>query len=423
MNRKSSILGWAFVTILLSLFLSLISTEVLAQIRVSPTGVNVSTQSPTVAFLTFGNLSNQVAAEATWCGELIPATPDIGFKCNPATIFGVIPARYNRTTVSGQDGYTDIMTLPASVARRAYQAAVTGAASSFFFVRRFVSTVGGRDEFVVVTCRMSGGMAGSPFALTSVQIRFSGVDKPILLSREGERLPPIKADISYTGSGRLIGRWEVVMPGEDRPEVRDLLTEATLPAEQRKTQRRYTQLSRFNVLLRPGEKYTLTGPDPSELPRHTSGEYLVLLRIEAADDSGATSDLKAVAAGPGTVSTGAVAAVPMPVLKYFVGAGHSSAGGLTQLTPEQNRIFAATESIDFTWMETEGAAYYRIELTGSDGKQILSALLLPGMGFYRAPSWLPEKIKTNLVSWRVLAFSETGNLLAESNWRTLRIEK
>src|SRR6476646_801304 len=97
-----------------------------AQIAVNPTGLNVSTQTPTSAFLTFGNLNNQIPAEATWCGELIPAAPALGVKCNPATIFGVIPARYNRAQASGVKAYTDIMTLPASVARRAYQAAVNG---------------------------------------------------------------------------------------------------------------------------------------------------------------------------------------------------------------------------------------------------------------------------------------------------------
>ena len=141
------------------------------------------------------------------------------------------------------------MTLPASVARRAYPAAAGGAMSSFFFVRRFVSTVGGPDEFVVVTCRMSGGSAGSPFSLTNVMLSFSGVEKPILFAREGDTIPQIKAEITYTGMGRLQGRCEVVQPGEELPESSDLLTEATLPIEKRGTQRRYTQLGRFNIFL------------------------------------------------------------------------------------------------------------------------------------------------------------------------------
>src|SRR5215510_4426986 len=95
--------------------------------------------------------------------------------------------------------------------------------------------------------------------------------------------PQIKAEITYTGAGRLKGRWEVVMPGEERPEPNDLLTEASLPIEQRGTQRRYTELKRFNVFLTPNAKYTLIGPEPKALPMKVAGEYQILLRIEASD--------------------------------------------------------------------------------------------------------------------------------------------
>lgn len=392
-----------------------------AQIRVNPTGLNVSTQTPTVAFLTFGNLNNQKPAEATWCGELIPATPDLGLKCNPATIFGVIPARYDRTMQSGTNAYTDIMTLPASVSRRAYQAASGGAASSFFFVRRFVSTVGGRDEFVVVTCRMAGGMTGSPFSLTEVEIGFSGVDKPILFSKPGEKLPQIEAEITYTGTGRLIGRWEVVMPGEELPAARDLLTEATLPFEQRDTQRRYTQLERFNIFLPARGTHTLPGPDPNKLPVSVAGEYLVLLRIEASKDDAARSDLAQVGAGPGVVYSGAVAGFPMPILRYFVGAG--AVATITQLSPAADRIFGPVEVIDFAWMDVERAKVYHLEITDPTGKSVLSALLPPATGTYRAPSWLKERSGAAVLRWRVIALDETGQQLAESPWRSLRFSE
>ncbi|MCA1600971.1 MAG: hypothetical protein LC776_04785 [Acidobacteria bacterium] len=349
----------------------------------------MSTQTPTIAFLTFGNMNNQVPAEATWCGELIPATPDLGFKCNPATIFGVIPKRYDRPTPSGTRAYTDIMTLPASVSRRAYQAAAGGAASSFFFVRRFISTVGGPDEFVAVICRMAGGMAGSPFSLTNVELGFSGIEKPILFARAGEKLPQIEAEISYTGTGRLKGRWEVVLPGEEPPAASDLLTEATLPIEQRGTQRRYTQLSRFNIFLPPRGKVILPGPDPDKLPVRVAGEYLVLLRV----------------------------------LRYFVGAGSGVVAALSQLTPAENKIFGATQVIDFAWMDVERATVYRLDITDSSGKSVLSALLPPGTGTYRAPSWLRERASTGVLRWRVIALDETGQQLAESSWRSLRFNE
>ena len=40
-------------------------------------------------------------------------------------------------------------------------------------------------------------------------------------------MPAFTARIAYTGTGRLIGRWEIVLPGEELPTPEDLLTEAT----------------------------------------------------------------------------------------------------------------------------------------------------------------------------------------------------
>ena len=422
LTRHDRIITSALTGLFLLTLIFCSGQAVIGQIVVNPTGLNVSTQTPTSAFLTFGNLNNQVPAEATWCGELITAAPALGIKCNPSTVFGVIPARYDRPTSSGIRSYTDIMTLPSSVARRAYQAASSGATSSFFFVRRFVSTVGGPDEFVVVTCRMTGGSAGSPFSLTNIVLGFAGSEKPILFAREGEKLPPVNAEISYTGTGRLKGRWEVVQPGEELPEASDLLTEATLPIEKRGTQRRYTQLSRFNVFLPPQGKYTLSGPNPADLPKNVAGEYLLLLRIEASDDDVTESNLAAVGAGPGIVTSAAVAGFPLPVLRYFVGAGADSTTGLVrQLAPAENKVFAAKEAIDFAWLDIDKGAFYQVEVADTDGKVVVSALLPAKIGTYRAPSWLRERAAQKSLRWRVRALDESGQQVGESVWRNLSL--
>lgn len=231
------------------------------QIQVSPTGVNVSSQAATTAFLTYGPLNGYREADACWCGELIAAAPDVGMKCDPATVFGCLPARYDRSRLSGQDAFTDVMSIPPSVVRRAYQQAQTGVDSRFFYVRRFVSTTGGPDQYVAVTCRLTGGGARAPLSLTDVKLSFDAAEA-VPTVRPGAVLPRVRARIKYTGTGRLKGRWEVVLPGEGLPEARDLLTEATLPVEQRPLQRRYTQLGRFNVFLPPTSEYVLDGPDP-----------------------------------------------------------------------------------------------------------------------------------------------------------------
>src|ERR1700687_1882402 len=97
-----------------------------AAIRRDPTGVNVSSQSPTTVFITYAGLASQTPVDAVWCGEIVPAIPDVGFKCDPNTVYGRLPVRYDQSRLSGSI-FTDIMTIPANVARRAYQAAERGA--------------------------------------------------------------------------------------------------------------------------------------------------------------------------------------------------------------------------------------------------------------------------------------------------------
>jgi len=393
-------------------------------IQVNPTGVNVNSQGSTVVFLTFGSLlGTQVPAEGCWCGELLSAAPNVGLTCNPAKIFGCLPSRFDLSTRSGigNRGLTDIMSIPPSVARRAYQAAVDGETSSFFYVRRFINTAGGPDEFVNVTCRMSGGGPRSPFALTDVKLSFAA-DKPIMLLKVDEKVPSVKADIAYNGTGRLKGRWEVVLPGEEPPSETDLLTEATLPIEERARQRRYTQLSTFNVFLAPDGKYMLPGPDVSRLPNSVSGEYLLLLRIEASDEKEGDSNLVAVGVGPGVVHSGAVSGFPLPVLRYYIGSGPDTqlTNDLTLLLPADRVFLSAAEVLEFSWSDTPVASFYRLEVVDMSGRELLSAILVPGKGFYRAPPWLKEKVGTRNVRWRVVALDRAGKTMSESQWRDFR---
>lgn len=391
------------------------------QIMVNPTGVNVFAHGATSVFLTYGPIRNYVPAEACWAGELIPAAPALGLKPDPATLFGCLPARYDRSTSSQVSAFTDVMSIPPSVALRAYQAAVSGADSRFFYVRRFVSTVGAPDQFVAVTCRLTGGGARTPFSLTDVKLSFD-VDTPVLLVKPGEPLPKIKAEITYTGTGRLKGRWEVVLPGEEVPSETDLLTEATLPIERRPSQRRFTQLSRFDVFMPPVGRYTLNGPDTSRLPTTVEGPYLVLLRVEASDDKEGDSDLAAVSAGPGVVHSGAVAGFPVPPLRYFVGSGVSApVGTVTLLLPIENEVRVSDKPIDFNWNGVPRAAVYRLELASAEGDVLLSALLQPGATTYHAPSWLKDKTANGSLRWRVTALDESGNSISESAWRLLRL--
>jgi hypothetical protein len=410
--------------------------SVMAQaIRVNPTGVNVNANGATTAFLTFGPIGNFRVAEGIWCGELIPAAPDIGFRCDPATIFGALPGRFDRSRSSGNLGFTDIMSIPPSVVRRAYQAAQAGSDSSFFYVRHFVNMgggidqpQGGPDQYVSVTCRLTGGGARTPFALTEVRVSFDteAAENAVAFVAPGAKPPAIKALIAYNGTGRLRGRWEVALPGEQPPEDLDLLTEATLPVEQRAQQRRYTQISRFNVFLPPTGKITLAGPDVARLPVTLEGPYLVLLRIEATDDKEADSDISAVGVGAGVVHSGAVAGFPLPVLRYFVGGGHAGgAVALRMLAPADNATTPPNQPIEFRWTQAPAAALYLLEIADQSGKVILSALLQPLTLNYRSPAWLRGgsrgEAPGEFLQWRLSTLDQTGTKTSQTPWRRMRL--
>ena len=395
-----------------------------AQIRVNPTGVNVNAQGATTAFLTFGGLRSQVAVEAFWCGELVSAAPSRGFRCDPSTVFGRLPIRYDLSSANGA-ALTDIMSIPASVARRAYQEAERGKRSSFFYVRRFVSTTGAPDEYVAVTCRLAGGGARVPFSLTDVTVAFD-VEAPVLFVAPGAPPPALSADIAFTGTGRLRGRWEVVLPGEDMPTATDLLTEATLPPDERGTQRRYTQLSRFNVFLPPTGKVRLPGPDVSRIPTNAEGTYLILLRIEASDDKEADSDVGAVGVGSGVLHNGAVAGFPMPVLRYVVGAGSSemarpsSTRAVRLLLPRDGAVLSPDSGFAMSWLDEWNAAVYRVEIETADGAPLFRALIPAGVGVYRAPPFVVQQAGGKPLRWRVTALDFNGWVMRHSAWRTVK---
>ena len=388
-------------------------------ITVNPTGVNIRQAGTSTAFLTFIGLRNQQPMEGTWCGEI-----SANGACVPGTIFGTLPARSNLSTRSGSSNFTDIMTIPPSVARRAYQDALQGNSSEFFYVRRFRSLSGGPDEFVPVSCRMAGGGARSPLALTEVHLEFD--DEQIILGvARGEIPSSFGAEIHYNGSGRLKGRWEVVLPGDTRPELRDLLPEGSLPLEERPLQRRYTQIARFDVFLPPTGKTFIPGPDPEKLPRGVDGLHLILLRVEATVDREAGSSF-----GPGRVNSGGVAGFPLPVLRYYVGGGAQgqrvagiAPGNLRLVAPATDAQFTLNQALNFSWVDTQGASLYRFEVdateVGEEGT-VLSALVNPGVSTYTAPPWLWDHAYKTL-RWRVQALAGDGSPLAESEWRDLSL--
>jgi len=406
----------------------LASSESYAVTGVNPSGVNVRHNGSSTIFLTFQDLdANEVSTDAFWCGEVTTTGVSATNPCVTGTIFGHLPVRHNRSqksTAGAFSNLTDIMTIPASVTRRAFQAAIKGSNSDFFYVRHFTGGSGG-DRYVTVTCRLAGGGARSPLALLDVKVGFEndkGVKDPVYLVERGQTPSKFAASILYNGSGRLKGRWEVKLPGDIEPTTTDLLTEATLPIEKRNLQRRYTEIGKFDIFLNPTGKAIIPGPDANKIPHHVDGMYKILLRIEATRDKEGNSNT-----GAGTVVSGGVAGFPMPVLRYYVGThntlekirDHIEINNLHLMLPQDQSRVVPHKPLEFTWVGVKHAHLYRIEIN-SDETLIASAIVKAGQESYMAPSWLLESSK-NQLSWTVSAIDEDGDVIARSKIRHFTI--
>lgn len=390
-----------------AIFLVISTISIIAQVTVSPDNITAYSQGATSAYLTFSGVTNLTPADAIWCGDIIPAAPDVGFKCDPATIFGVLPSRYDQSRLNGSR-YTDIMSITPIVARRAYTDATLGNDSRFFYVKHFVSTNGGPDQFIPVTIRLSGNGAGVPFSLTGVNLQWQNGEKVVPFIRPDEKLPAITAEIRYTGTGRLKGRWEIVRPGEELPTARDLLSEAALPIEERGLQRRYTFLSRFNVNLPPGGRYKLPGPENWRIDKSVEGMYLLLFRVEASDASDSASNI-----GTQTIATGAVAGFQMPTLRYYV--GNSSNTAIQQITKPDNLAENLILPIVLRWKGVADARLYRLDIEDEANKKVFSAVVLHATRQYQIPSFVRELATSKQLKWRVVAIDTAGKTLDESN--------
>ena len=398
-----------WLALILALALSMESGAITGR---NPTGVNVKSTGATTVFITFQGLAGgQSAVEAFWCG-------DVTAQGVVATILGSLPLRNNQSRVSGTGGntdFTDIMTIPPSVARRAFQEALRGRSSEFFYVRRFQNPT----QFVTVTCRMAGGGARVPLALTDVRMNFHSKERkrPIFTVGYDQPLPQFSADIRYNGSGRLRGRWEVLRPGDIEPSPRDLLTEATLPIEDRGLQRRYTLLKRFEVFLPPTGQFSLPGPRRIAPPTTGGGLYKILLRIEATDDKEGDS----VTGAGFAVNSGGVAGFPLPTLPYFVGTPEE----ISPLQAPQRHVALMLPGdnarleprpVEFSWVDVPSTAFYRLEVKDDQGT-VVAALVKRETTTYSAPPWLQDRVGVPL-RWRVIAQNAQGESIGASPWRT-----
>lgn len=417
-----------------------------AVVSVTPNTVTVSSTGVNRALLVFNGTLGQQAVDAFWCGQISapPNTPLPFDPCVPGTLFGSLPRDLAVVTTfnNGLNSFTsDVMTMPASVARRAYQAASSGQQSTFFYVRRFVNGVG-ISEYIAVTLRLSAGFAGAEFSLKTIKLKFAGKgpSKGIYTFARDDKLPAFGARILYNGSGRIRGRWEVIKVGNARELSQQLLRSTGPNQVVQILQTRFTEIGRFDTFLPPTGSFYLPGPDASKLPKNVIGDYIVVLLIE-----GGPATFNALAASlatfacvppgvmlppgspplPDCTSLGAFAQF-IPVLRYYIGddsarvpAERGSNIPMTLHGPVADSVLPEGMPLRFSWLSVANVRFYRLEIWDQK-EELLSAIIDGDNQGYFAPSWLKTRATGDL-RWRVSALDANGVLLAQSEWRNLRI--
>ena len=296
-----------------------------------------------------------------------------------------------------------------------------GEASAFFYVREFVNDDGLRS-YVSVTCRMAGGGARSPLALVEVDPGFvDSDDRHVRFFAEQEITPKVLAKLRFTGSGRLRGRWEVVLPGEPMPSAFDLLPAASLPVEQRGLQKPYTVLSRFDVFLPPTGEFQLSGPPAERIPTRMRGAYTLLLRIDATGDKEGDSNTL-----DGIAQSGGVAGFPMPVIRYFVGIPESSrslsqpVASVQLVGPPDTALIGNEQPLYLAWADSLVRQRLRLEIADGERSPVFSAMLPGGNGQYLVPRHVRERAGSRL-RWRVVEVFDDGRESIGTQWRHVEL--
>ena len=128
----------------------------------------------------------------------------------------------------------------------------------------------------------AGGLA-DPLSIRQIKMvfGFGEVGQPRKTFGADQPIAGFGATIYYSGAGTLIGRWEVVRPGEALPSALHTVPEYEIPGTERGSLTKYKVVDTFIESLPASGRHFLTGPDPAKLPRDLPGTYRVLLRIES----------------------------------------------------------------------------------------------------------------------------------------------
>jgi hypothetical protein len=382
---------------------------------VSPLQIGLSSgRTARLLAYTFANAGAVSPRAGYLCTQLVAGAPPSGATsfppCAPGAQSGALPLESAGLQVQhggGQARALETVSFPESVFRLAVAQARSSGGAPLYFIREFDG-----PSYAVVQLVAVGASMADPLTLTDVRMGFEtgGARRPTLSIAPGQALPPVTAEILYSGSGTLRGRWEVVEPGRPVPTPDDLVPEASVPFASRGLQRRYTLVERFEHVLGPGGRFELRGPDPARLPVRQPGAYFLLLRIEAvpARQPGLPAGAEHGAAG-----------FALPVLMYQVGTGVDAASALADRRIRLLSV-AGGGAPALAWAAPDPQVRaYRVELANAQGVIVGAKFLRGAQTSYRLGGMLARQVRDKAARWRVLAFDAALRPVGRSDWQDL----
>lgn len=279
------------------------------------------------------------------------------------------------TTLNGATvTLTETLTLPQQVLLRAQSLG----ADRLFIVRTFDD--GGASGSDASGVAISGGLGGD-FRLTRIALRFDDGNVQRVVGADSTL--SATASITFTGSGRIEGRWEIAQPTSTLGEPR---------------------FRSLGVVRRQvtGARRQVTLESPS-LPTGSQGIYLLRLRITSPE-------------------TG----FEPPEIGYAVSAGATiEPADIGDLGPPDGTTWEA--GTRFRWSGMDRAVAYRVEFhaqrdVGEDAQPV-SGVLVPAPDNATRLSRVARSHLEDAMPywWRVLALDEEGNVIGRSPLRLLRM--
>jgi hypothetical protein len=371
--------------VLLTLMVSVLSSNLSARI-ISVTASN-STSQVTITRANQTRVSWSVVVEARETGQRsirsIGGSFYTGLKQEillGRTSVAQVQNRFLQEGATATYLFSESLNIPQSIVRQAQKQGY----NQIVYVRQFDDLIDNTRGSNAVYFQITSGSAAGALSISRIQMAFDDERTSAILAPK--EIMRANAIISYTGTGLLEYQWQIATP----PST--------------KGQPVFRPLNSRKQYLLSADQIKLTSP---ELPSLISGEYLVRLKLDKPNPD-----------------------FSMPTLRYAVNGSRTlhtiNVTNIYLSTPTDNSQLSAKTR--FKWQPVANASAYRLELyarpvrNSKQPSSLITGVVIPAE---QTNTLIGDSSRSYLSSgntyyWRVVALSEEKQLIAKSEFRSIR---